>query len=56
MKTEITKETITFLGKRLNELTESEKDDMIIYLATEWEKYKSLYFDGLKQNGLGISK
>lgn len=56
MKTEITKETITYLGKRLNELTESEKDDLIIYLATNWKKYQDIYFDNLKSAGLGILK
>ena len=55
MKTEITKDTITYLGKRLNELTDSEKDYMIIYLATNWRKYQEKYCDELKQNGLGIS-
>lgn len=54
MKTEITKETITYLGKRLNELTESEKDDLIIYLAKNYREYEEKYFYAIKRNGFGI--
>lgn len=55
METDITKETITFLGKRLSELSESEKDEMIIYLCKDLAKYKKLYFDNVKAVGLGIN-
>jgi hypothetical protein len=53
METEITKETFTYLGKRLSEMTESEKDDCLIYLAKEWKKYQDLYFLELRKFSTG---
>lgn len=56
METEINENTIHYNGKKISELTDREKVELIVYLAMKGQKYEQLYFDQIQITGLGIIK